>query len=346
MVRRVPSLTGIRFFAALHVFIFHFGAGALDRAGVPEPVRTFAHNGYFGVTLFFILSGFILAHAHPGLRLERQPLRRFFLSRFARLYPVYCLALLVSLPFSDGLDGAEAIASLVMLQSWTSALHHPSSVWLMPAWTLSVEMFFYLTFPFLLTLCRRLTVTPLLLVTLLDAVFLIYGGITDLHPGLDPQDAVPAWVGALPLPVGRYPEFVFGVTLFCLIERFKPRLPSAAAPLCAALAVGVLASTGQPQELGAASILVGLLIVALYLSEGMLQRLLGSRPIWVLGSASYALYLLQVACHGVSMAILPDPYGRLLALPLTVLASLLIWRLVEEPARKLILQRSAVKAPA
>jgi peptidoglycan/LPS O-acetylase OafA/YrhL len=125
--------------------------------------------------------------------------------------------------------------------------------------------------------------------------------------------------------------------LFCSIERIKPVIPAGFTAGCALLLVLLLASTSQPQLMGLASILTGLLIGGLYLSDGGLNRLLGNPPMRMLGNASYALYLLQMAGHGAAVAWLPEPLGRALALPLTVLAALLVLRWIEEPARKAIL---------
>src|SRR5258708_26869029 len=54
------ALTGLRFFAAIHVFMFHFGAGFAERSGAPRQIVTYLKNGYLGVSIFFVLSRFIL----------------------------------------------------------------------------------------------------------------------------------------------------------------------------------------------------------------------------------------------------------------------------------------------
>lgn len=94
----IPSLTGIRFFAALAVLMFHSGATYFDRAGIPYPVAQLLHNGYLGVSLFFVLSGFILTYAHQDDRIDGRFLGVFYVARFARIYPVYLFALVLALP--------------------------------------------------------------------------------------------------------------------------------------------------------------------------------------------------------------------------------------------------------
>ena len=63
----IDSLTSIRFFAAMIVVTFHAGAGwALAMPSIPGVVSNFLLNGYVGVTLFFVLSGFILQIVYRG----------------------------------------------------------------------------------------------------------------------------------------------------------------------------------------------------------------------------------------------------------------------------------------
>jgi peptidoglycan/LPS O-acetylase OafA/YrhL len=60
--RDLPALTGIRFFAAWYVVLFHALPGLARRYPVPKLLATFLSNGYLAVGLFFLLSGFILTY--------------------------------------------------------------------------------------------------------------------------------------------------------------------------------------------------------------------------------------------------------------------------------------------
>src|SRR5579862_2344360 len=87
---RIESLTGLRWFAALAVYFDHFRL-----LGVPGWMTTMFENGYMGVTVFFVLSGFILTVNYrstlssPSL----SAIRDFAVARVARVYPTYLLAL-------------------------------------------------------------------------------------------------------------------------------------------------------------------------------------------------------------------------------------------------------------
>ena len=92
MNRTIPSLTGLRIFAALVVYLSHVGVGP----GAPPALSRFADSGYMGVTLFFVLSGFVLTHryqAELGSPTARN-LWGYCRARFARIYPLYLLVLL------------------------------------------------------------------------------------------------------------------------------------------------------------------------------------------------------------------------------------------------------------
>jgi len=46
--------------AAIGVLLYHYGASFLERSGIPHPIAQLLHNGYLGVSLFFVLSGLYL----------------------------------------------------------------------------------------------------------------------------------------------------------------------------------------------------------------------------------------------------------------------------------------------
>ena len=101
-VTYLTNLTPLRGIAALLVAVFHFEM-AIARF-VPAGYTMFFEKSYLMVDLFFIMSGFIIFHVYGDsfrLTLERRNLRKFFVARFARIYPLhfFTLALLVVLVF-------------------------------------------------------------------------------------------------------------------------------------------------------------------------------------------------------------------------------------------------------
>ena len=163
----LPALTGIRFFAIFHIFMFHLVAlyGGEKQPGmenmlvgfkdVPQILVVFASNGWLSTSLFFLLSGFILAYLYWGedgyLVTTR---RRFWLLRMARIYPIHLivmtllLLMLVPWHFGQGMPLStlipSALATLALVQAWVPPW---IPLWSWPTWTISALMFLYLITP-------------------------------------------------------------------------------------------------------------------------------------------------------------------------------------------------------
>ncbi|GBQ09603.1 acyltransferase [Komagataeibacter rhaeticus] len=175
--RSIPSLTGVRGVAALWVFMTHFYGLAADMLHQPWLMNSlFLFNGFRGVDLFFVLSGFILMHVHEGqfVQLRWPVIRDFFIVRFFRVYPLNTFVLLALVPlvlFAPGYvamqrhytDPAFAyrahnlsvpgfIQTLLLVQSWTVL---KLGEWNIVSWTLSAEVLGYILFPLLAMMAMR-----------------------------------------------------------------------------------------------------------------------------------------------------------------------------------------------
>ena len=162
--RRLHALTSLRFFAALAVFLHH--TTPLRHHGLGWGVLW---EGASGVTFFFVLSGFVLAYGYAD-RLQGLPrgaVRRFYVARFARIYPVFFLtfALAAAPTFVDRLRaGPSAMLpwafQLTLTQSFLPLVDSFTGKLVgigfdAPAWSLSCEMFFYALFPFFVVTLLR-----------------------------------------------------------------------------------------------------------------------------------------------------------------------------------------------
>src|SRR6476661_1182191 len=94
----LPALTGVRFFAAFYVVLFHFTLWYF--AAAPQWVRNIVSSGYVGVDLFFVLSGFVLTYTYLVPGASHVPRREFWVARIARIYPMYLVALALALPIT------------------------------------------------------------------------------------------------------------------------------------------------------------------------------------------------------------------------------------------------------
>jgi len=91
---RLPALTSLRFFAALHVVFFHFLAFKIFTS--QGWFGQISSIGYVGVSFFFVLSGFILVYTYEGRDISAGA---FWRARFARIYPALAFSLLLTGPF-------------------------------------------------------------------------------------------------------------------------------------------------------------------------------------------------------------------------------------------------------
>lgn len=225
--RELKILTGFRFFAALHVVFYHnaFIFESL-RGFAPEILFSFVSTGESAVSFFFILSGFILTHVYKDKLQSKDQKLKYFGARVAKLYPLYVLAMILDIyrvvpfflennPFKVALGklGISAVAYLSMLQSWVPRL---TPVWNSPGWSLSCEIFFYISFIFLL---RPVYITKrkgvLLFGCFLVPIILFYSLKQVNFLSMDPKVFKTLWRS---LPALRVFEFIAGICLYGLVE--------------------------------------------------------------------------------------------------------------------------------
>ncbi|TPI62123.1 acyltransferase [Mesorhizobium sp. B3-1-3] len=332
----LTQLTSLRFFAALYVLAFH----SADIDGAPPLIANFMQNGYLGVSFFFLLSGFILTHSYFDKMSDWHEVRRFAIARFSRIYPVYLLALAVALPLTSmPFDHPLAsLGTLGLIQAWGAPTSMLGFFWNPPGWTLSIELFFYLMFPLLLPGLSRLTTGALWIS--LAVVTLVFMAMC--LPGLGPTGYLAfGWMGLVPLPLLRLPEFMTGIICALLFragafDRFRSDL---AVILAAAFTVATLVATCMSMTGGFAAIGFVALIATCAVNDGRTQRALSYKPLVLLGNASYALYILQIPVRKWIPVIFTgewDWVGSLLYQPLLIIISVVVFILVEEPARKLL----------
>lgn len=170
--QRLDSLQAGRFLAALGVVLYHLDLIARAAPWYGAPTVQIFHALSSGVEFFFVLSGFLMAWLY-GHRLGETGLpRRFVLSRFRRIYPIYWFVTAALLPIffwmptvGEGYerDGLEILTSLLLVP-WK----HPPIVGV--AWTLVFEVWFYVLFTAILW--RPSLALPTILLYIVAIVFI------------------------------------------------------------------------------------------------------------------------------------------------------------------------------
>jgi peptidoglycan/LPS O-acetylase OafA/YrhL len=359
---RLGALTALRFFAALHVVLFHMRVVGI-LAGGPWWYQNFAGIGYVGVNFFFVLSGFILVYTYAGPSLAT---RRFWQARFARIYPAYVLSLIAAAPFflyavrhlnlpflawsSRHLTGA-CILTIGLLQAWVP---QAALTWNPVCWSLSVEAFFYCVFPFLLAWSKKLPERKIpvcligcWLVSLSCSLTYVF-----LHPDgadkINSPETTLFWKNVLSFnPLVRLPEFAIGMLTGCLFLTGKGNR-KLATPFVLSGLVGFGMVTIFAGKIPNPVLSTGLLSPAFALViyglalEPRWSYFLRTPWIVLLGNASYSLYLLHslIIMRAFALLSLLPRWARVGgALGAAVAAALVSYYLVEEPARKLLRPR-------
>jgi peptidoglycan/LPS O-acetylase OafA/YrhL len=308
-------LTSLRAFAALEVVLLHslFELGGSWVNRLPAPIARVLLQGQVAVSFFFVLSGFILAYTYcePAGGLIDTP-QRFWRARFARVYPLYCLAFLVDLPrgIQSFLDAAPSVKSalgkiavsgasyLTLTQSWYPRV---TNSWNTPGWSLSAEAFFYAVFPALVIATKRWSVWRLLALAVVCWALpaLGYEGLSHFRGhDLESANLQTFWRSFPPL---RLPEFLLGVAagriyvsgqVSCIAKWLRP----AGLVALALIAVLLGADLGLPQALVENTLeapLFAIVILAAATSAIPSPWWLTSRPLLLLGRSSYAVYIVH-----------------------------------------------------
>lgn len=351
---RLPSLTGIRFLAAVAVFSFHVDMEKpFGDSGVAETYAWLVSTlGWMAMPMFFVLSGFVLTWS---ARTELSA-TRFWRGRAAKVYPLHVVtwaAALVLLALAGtSATFRAAIPNLFLVHTWSPDREVFSSINDV-SWSLSCEIFFYAAFPLLLRWIRRIRPEHLWYWAwgAVAGVALV-PVVSELLPA---EPALPFGSGSIwqfwfvyVFPPSRALEFVLGIILARVVIEGR-RLP------VGALWAGLLLIPAQVLAhnvpflwtLTVPGIVpLALLIPALAVRDAAGKNsFLTSRTLVTLGDWTFAFYLVHrlILDHG-HRALgagrsFSTPVAILLILTAFVAAWLIAWalhRLVEMPAMRLL----------
>jgi peptidoglycan/LPS O-acetylase OafA/YrhL len=336
----MPQLDGLRAVAVAAVVIYHW---------FTPPFAL----GQWGVTLFFVLSGYLITQTILSLRASGLPLhtaaRIFFLRRTLRLFPAFYLVLLVSVLLYDDIRRdwlwyAAYVSNILMeIRPHFSALK--------ASWSLSVEEQYYIVWFFVVMLvpARRL---PWIIAVAFVTEPLVR--CTWLFPDHQAFRTWTLWANCDGLVLGA---------LLCRLETANKELPlSRAALIALAAALGVLAAALPPQSQWyspIASVLVSTLCAGIVWHArrpltGVAGAFLSHGAVVYVGRISYGVYLYHVILPGLvnasGLSHLPGIWrlfeggsllGFLVHCTLTIAVASVSFRYFEMPIRRLAAPASA-----
>ena len=215
-----PALDHIRFLAAFLVFSFHFYHSYI---GFATPIRNHFYlslitDGYTGIALFFVLSGFLFMSIALGT--DRINYKDFMINRFLRIYPLFLFMFFIGV--SIGRDRFGAADVLYLMFTNVGAPPTSSTILTGAAWTISVEFTFYMVFPFLARFAKEKGPSYLMQAILIMLVIRIATYAVADHP-----TTIFYWT-----LVGRFDQFLVGMLAAQLSFRLVPGPRMAQIILC------------------------------------------------------------------------------------------------------------------
>lgn len=382
-MKEIKALTTLRALAALLVFLYHYQALYVDEARAAghvawDPFVTLWRSGAVGVSIFFVLSGFLITRLYyDRFATGAVTLREYFVKRIARIWPLFlAFAFLqhVAMAVFGERPDLSWLVTLSMTQGFFWDLRYRG---LPTAWSLTIEESFYAIAPLVFAALAALALRGArrhaelargewigLLATLAAAIaaigaagFLVMAvvranGWTPYGFMADPEHVLRATLA------GRFPEFAIGMACAFLHRDGWPeralaggRATVAALGSFAGIALFMAAKDAAARADSllfglvaslAVALLAGLLILSLTREDEPVSRLL-SHPLGVyLGKVSYGFYLIQTSLLAAPLVAVAERLGPLRLLAEYALMNgvcALFFELLERPARRDIVRR-------
>jgi peptidoglycan/LPS O-acetylase OafA/YrhL len=345
--RIFPALTGLRFVAAALVLIFHY-----ERSNTlyPEFLQKCIAEFYIGVSLFFVLSGFLITHRYffSGKGSKAFSFRRYLQNRFARIYPLFfilaTLTFLIRYFYSSSFPEHEPsiyLLSISLLRGFSEVYYLQG---MSQSWSLSVEELFYVLAPVSFFLVRKnrywwfalpfLALAAGLCLVRLFTWFPFHGFFENTSFmlrytffGRSFEFFIGMALAILARKYGRSRKGIwFTVFGFTGISVFVVLM----ALLKGDLEFGFLHFSGLwIHHLVLPTIGFAPLIWGLITEENAVVRVFSTKAAQILGKSSYALYLLHLGVFYSLFSRISE--NTIFLFPSMVILSVFVWRYVEEP---------------
>lgn len=348
-----PALTGVRAVAAYMVYFHHY-IGTCNSSVLLSFIKEF----YTGVTIFFVLSGFLIYYRYSDTaKLEEKFLLGYFKNRFARIYPAYFFIVILTFlfnlynPTSGSVPGqiAVVVLQLTFIRGFFDSYKF---IGVGQGWTLTVEESFYTLFPFLISIIKKWGFGVTLLISYLAGALLTgIGALAQFRGFLSPPEFVINYTF-----FGRITEFFCGMYLAKILLTLEIQKTNNRASKFTMLGLlGIIAgiflmSTFQEEctygTFYTGGMIVNNLVLPIFIctffyglinENSTIRAILESRPLVFLGKTSYVFYLIHVGVIQFILEYFVTTNIFLIFIIINLMAAI-IYLGIEEPMRKLIRQ--------
>lgn len=354
-----PALTGIRAIAAYMVFFHHFNPFSIEHFG--KDVNGFFGQLHIGVTLFFVLSGFLIAYRY--IEYDNIDFRQYIINRFARIYPVYFLLTTFTIGvfafvFHQGTLASNAVTYLMNITFLRGLFDNFKFTGIPQGWSLTVEEMFYFSAPLFFVLIKKnkwnLTIIPLSLLAFGSLLVFIFKDVS-FYGFFNSFKFMVSYTY-----LGRCFEFFIGIALALFFRKNRTILKTKYCTLTGAVVIiasayclyllkgdkdivgiehplGVLINNLIMPFFGIAVLFWGLLV-----EKTWLQKVLMSRLFLLLGKSSYVFYLIHMGL--IYALVVKVSHNFIFVFIALNLVSIAIFKIVEEPVN-LYLRRVLARKP-
>ena len=292
----IKQLTFLRFLAAILVVLFHYGRNTWPFN--TSEINKIVLEGSIAVSFFFFLSGVVLAVNY--FNNAKFKYRDFIIKRIARIYPVYLLAFVITLILAMLINnsypkGLSIILQMLGFHAWVPGICLEINY---PAWSISVEMFFYLLFPLIIFLFRKLKtkqITILVILIWIISSFQHYYFVNNLYE----VNNIKIEQFILYFPLWHLNIFLTGMLGGIYINKIKKinLLTARSLYLIGIIIFFAIFLIDNPLikyvHNGLLAPVFFLIIIGLSLDKSLLTKVLSENSFVLLGNASYSIYILQ-----------------------------------------------------
>src|SRR6218665_2731227 len=223
-MKKLAVINGLRGYAILAVIYFHLiavflnlpGFDRTEVGGITIFPQTFLSNGWLGVDLFFVLSGFVLFLPYAlGKRkmTTETDWKDFYIKRAERLLPLYYIVVIISVIFvvrwghvHDFSFWKEMFLMATCTFNFTKATFIPQSNYVL--WSLGIEVLFSLIFPLLLIGIAKQGIYKITIATFIVSL------LTRIYASFSPEyDVAPHLNMIKDSLLGRLDDFLLGMLI-------------------------------------------------------------------------------------------------------------------------------------
>jgi peptidoglycan/LPS O-acetylase OafA/YrhL len=302
------ALTGLRAIAAFMVYFHHFNP--INATVFGQGVYDFFSELHIGVTLFFVLSGFLIAYRYYNL--EKIDFKNYMINRFSRIYPMYFLLTTLTFLFLAILHAQYSFSdfkiyllNITFLRGFFDDFKFSG---VGQGWSLTVEEMFYIVAPLLFIVIKKknffLLILPIIILMLGFLLVFIFQDYS-FYGFMKTQNFMLDFTF-----FGRCIEFFIGISLAIFIKKFKKinfmfityfglfsicffvfilsilKIGDSNGTDCF---LGKLVNTLGLPLLGIAPLFIGLIY-----EKTLISKILESKLFQILGKSSYVFYLIHM----------------------------------------------------